>query len=577
MLNRKSTLFVFILLTLTVIMIYTYSCPAATFDYQTILGFWEGEFMPGNNLTLILNFRMLGNETVTGQIVLFQGNVQIQNDPLKDVLLKDNILSFYIEAKNTRFNGSLETGGQEITGDFHFPDGTVHPLLVRKVAAPSLREYTLNRSEPNGHDILERKYSGAQLQDDLTFLRDQLENTHPQLYLYSSKEKFDALFDSTFLTINDEMTEDEFFRRMAVIVAKVNCSHTGIRFSREFSRALESRKNLIPLDIRFIESKAYIIADYSHNPAVEAGMQLLSINGIPSSEVMRKLNASIPSDGFNESLKRHEINSQFARLYSQYIGNYERFDLECATDAGRKIRIQLPAMTQEMLDSAIRQAHPERTGIDSSPLEIEVNNETSIAVLTVKSFGAPDPERYNAFLRESFARMRTEGIRHLIIDVRGNKGGHPFFAAELLSYLARSDFVYFKRPLEQGELTSLYQPIQPKEHAFSGDIYILINGGCLSSTGHFLSLVRFHKMAILIGEEPGGSFYCNDGSKQRVLPNTKIELNLPQLTFQTAVTGFEKGDPLLPDHDVKPSLEDFLSGRDAVMEYTMRLIEMSVR
>ena len=84
-------------------------------------------------------------------------------------------------------------------------------------------------------------------------------------------------------------------------------------------------------------------------------------------------------------------------------------------------------------------------------------------------------------------------------------------------------------------------------------------------------------MAILIGEEAGGSFYCNDGSKQLALPNTRIELNLPQLTFQTAVAGYEKGDPLLPDHYVKPSLEDLLSGRDAEMEYAMQLIEMSVR
>jgi hypothetical protein len=77
----------------------------------------------------------------------------------------------------------------------------------------------------------------------------------------------------------------------------------------------------------------------------------------------------------------------------------------------------------------------------------------------------------------------------------------------------------------------------------------------------------------LIGEESGGSFYCNDGSIQLTLPETGIRFNLPRVTFQTAVSGFKKGEPLLPDHTVKPTFDDLLNGRDAVMEYTMKLMK----
>ena len=50
-------------------------------------------------------------------------------------------------------------------------------------------------------------------------------------------------------------------------------------------------------------------------------------------------------------------------------------------------------------------------------------------------------------------------------------------------------------------------------------------------------------------------------------------LNLPQITFQTAVEGFEKGDPILPDFGVKLALQDVLQGRDAELEYAFELIE----
>jgi hypothetical protein len=115
--------------------------PQTAADYQRIAGFWEGEFMPGNNLTLVLTFRERNDGTAAGRVLLFQGDVQIQDDPLSEIVLEGDHLSFYIEVKGTPFTGNIEADGLHIAGDFQFPDGTLHPVLVKKVPRPSLGNF----------------------------------------------------------------------------------------------------------------------------------------------------------------------------------------------------------------------------------------------------------------------------------------------------------------------------------------------------------------------------------------------------------------------------------------------------
>ena len=542
-----------------------------------IIGFWEGEFMPGNNFTLVLIFQSQDDESLSGRILLFQGQIQIQDDACQNITLDDNQLSFLIEAKNTRFKGSLESDGRQIKGDFVFPDGAAHPITANKVMRPSLGAFAEIKEGAKKHNILETTYSVVQLQEDFNFLRQHLEKEHPQLYLYTSKQEFNNLFETTQQSINIDMSEDEFFRLIAPVVAKVNCCHTGIRFSNEFSTALNNHAGCLPLDIRFIDDEAYTIADYRQNPGFKAGVKILSINGTPMPEILQKLIASVPSDGSNMTSKFYEISDNFSFVYSLYIGHNEEFDIEYIDVNGNRSSVRVPAQTANSIQEAIRVLHPEKFPTSEMPLSLKIMGENNAAMLTVKGFWAPSIERYLTFLQETFGALATENIQNLIIDVRGNKGGHPFFSAELFSFLAKDVFTYFAEAPESDEFSPLLQPMAHKEQNFNGRVFLLIDGGCLSSTGHFLSLVKYHNIATLIGEESGGSFYCNDGSIQLHLPNTKIELNLPQVAFETAVSGFQKGDPLLPDYSVQPKIKDILAGRDAVLDLAVQLIKENAK
>ena len=139
----------------------------------------------------------------------------------------------------------------------------------------------------------------------------------------------------------------------------------------------------------------------------------------------------------------------------------------------------------------------------------------------------------------------------------------------LLRYLAREPFVYFARAVPL--YAALMAPLAPRPNAFRGRIYVLADGGCFSTTGHFLSLIRHHRMATIVGEESGASYSCNDAHITTTLPATGLNVTVARLTFETAVSGLPPGRGIAPDHEVRPTADDILQGRDAVLDFTLAL------
>ena len=58
-------------------------------DVRELVGFWEGEFMPGNNLIVILHFTKETDGGFSGRVLLFQGDTQIQDDPLDNTIMSN--------------------------------------------------------------------------------------------------------------------------------------------------------------------------------------------------------------------------------------------------------------------------------------------------------------------------------------------------------------------------------------------------------------------------------------------------------------------------------------------------------
>lgn len=94
-------------------------------------GQWEGQFM-GEYKTLV-TLEAKGSDSYSGNIHMYADGEMIQDDALFVIKVKDNELSFYIQAKETHFKGRLNEAGSELSGNFTFPDKSVHPISLKKV------------------------------------------------------------------------------------------------------------------------------------------------------------------------------------------------------------------------------------------------------------------------------------------------------------------------------------------------------------------------------------------------------------------------------------------------------------
>ena len=131
--------------------------------------------------------------------------------------------------------------------------------------------------------------------------------------------------------------------------------------------------------------------------------------------------------------------------------------------------------------------------------------EKQTAIVNINSFVFyNDTAKFNKFVDSSFGKVHEKQIPNLILDLRQNVGGDPFCASYLFSYLAQKPFIYYAESYEW--YPTLAKLISPKPNAFKGKLYVLISGNCLSSAGHFIALLKYHGIGVLIGNETGGNY-----------------------------------------------------------------------
>ena len=401
-------------------------------------------------------------------------------------------------------------------------------------------------------------FSLEQLQADLRQMRNLLERNHPDRLRYESAEALDAFFDASFQSLRQDMSEAEFFRVVAPLVARTHCGHTQVRPSSAFAPGL-----VMPLGIYLAGGKAYVDADYGSGSGITLGREVAAINGEALAAIVERMLAGISADALNTSAKTYRLSRYFFLYYNYFWGETPSFDLVLRDAAGAESSLRVDARPFAQVEAAAGA----RFNADHR-LSLAMSGDR--AVLRVPTFSAEQNPDFRAFFEDAFRRLNERGIARLIIDIRGNGGGAPEVAAALISHLIDRPFIYFKTGIGYPELFAA-----SPAHAvhFRGAVHVLIDGGCFSTSGHFCSLVRHLKLAAFVGETGGGTFRCHDNSTDFVLNHTRLRLHVARTTFEAAVPDQDVSAGFLPDHRVVPTIADILSGRDPQMDFAVRLFE----
>lgn len=536
------------LFTVANILAYCMFFVTSVFSQITPIGVWSGSFMDNFQLKLDID------SDTSGALTTSLGDVILAIDTIKIRFLNDEICSFELPEKKTSFNGKFMEDGEVISGKLIFPDGTVHLFTGHKVnnSVPEIKQLSYNV----------KQLSLEQQKEDLLYLSEKLKTHHPALYHFTPKENLEQLYEETLEKLETVDDVVSFYYRIVPIVDAIRCSHTGIRLPNKYLQWLEDHGNPLPVSLAVISEKAYVLKNYCDSSIhIEPGSEILKINDIDIAEIISTLKTSIPSEGNNTATKNNYLNRNFNALFlTKY--NAEEYKITLKQDGIVQTCALYPCDSGRKINNKDQ----------STPVHYSKKNDYGL--LVVNSFAYPDINEYISILDGIFISINDDHIQNLILDLRNNAGGHPIFAAQLLSYFTASSFSYFKRNPDVAEFEPLYNEMQPSNFKFNGNIYVWVNGGCLSTTGHLISLLNYYSKAVFIGEQPGSTYSCNDFSLQFVLPNSKIELNVPRTTFETAVSELNDVSFHL-DHNIDIKINDVLNENDVYLEYTLSLIDQN--
>lgn len=438
-------------------------------------------------------------------------------------------------------------------------DGSVEKVVFNQDG----EKMEARRMEPLNSIDPEKLYSVEQLQSDLHTLKTILSENHPRPYEFTSRAAFERSYDSLFATITQPLNEISFRYLLLPLVTQIHCGHTRLDPSMQLQQV--KPKHFPPFVLYYENEKAFV--RHSANKNLLPGTEIKSINGIMIKQRIENLLARTTGDGTHRSVQYYLMNQTMSWFFYEmpYWYNVDRYQLDVIDAAGQQLSLNLPATDEPTFRQHIPPP-PHRQH------RLDILDDKNVAVLDYPTLDFPDTTIRNNFLEESFNKLKAARIDRLIVDLRGNGGGSPQNAAYFLKYLIPDNFIY-ANAAPFPDLVELTKPLTPAENHFNGQIYFLIDGGCFSSTGHLLSLLKYHQIGTFVGEPASASYSCNTNGVPHTLPNTGLIVFCPRHIYETAVNGFHRSEGITPDYEVRQSFDDVLAGRDNALESVLSLLD----
>ncbi len=458
-----------------------------------------------------------------------------------------------------------------------------------------------------------QKFSAEDLKKDLKITRENLEKLHIGLYAYTSKNELDKAFDEIEAELDKPLTAMEFFRKLTRLNKLIGNGHTGFAPPKDFMDAIRESLPKFPIEPFWDGENLYVIKNLSSDESIKEGSKIKSINGVSSDVLVKKMASMIKRDGYNKTYQIRRINSDFNLHYSVLQEITDTYEIEFEDNSGNVKKVKLKGLSAEKIDEN-RFARYQKRKTDwrktNEPALILSINE-DVAIMTIKTFEInlikQKKQKWKSFFKKSFKRITKEDVKHLVVDLRNNRGGQPAPTIKLLSFLHDKPFTLYKsietnieelpkqsyyvddgstetfkdtKWVKKGDVfepkdRDVFKLHKPSKNQYQGKLYILINGFSTSATGTLTGQLKSRTNAIFIGQEAGGNPYQTVARQgvDIILPNSKLKVSIPLVLSVKDVNFENKGRGVVPDHRIKPTIQDKLSGKDVEMEFTLNLIK----
>ncbi|SFD03999.1 C-terminal processing protease CtpA/Prc, contains a PDZ domain [Algibacter pectinivorans] len=243
-----------------------------------------------------------------------------------------------------------------------------------------------------------------------------------------------------------------------------------------------------------------------------------------------------------------------------------------------------------------------------------IGKDSTIAYMKLRSFTNGN---YKRFYKEVFAKIDAKNTSHFILDLRDNGGGRIAEIDYLYGYLANKPFQFIKEsevmsrtpfiksvmsntiPNSIKVIGSLFYPVvatysliktktyndkiyfnfnkytkikAPKPLAYTGKLYVLINGNSFSASSILSTHLKATKRATFIGEETGGAYNGTVAGVFKIykLPESQVKVGFGLMQIEAPQKQNPDGFGIKPDVKVVPNIMDIQSGIDTELEWILK-------
>ncbi|HSC36417.1 MAG TPA: S41 family peptidase, partial [Chitinophagaceae bacterium] len=295
-----------------------------------------------------------------------------------------------------------------------------------------------------------KTYPKNKLQADYRLFRNILEESHPSLYWYTSKDSLDYYFDEGYRRIADSMTEPQFRTLLSYVIARIDCGHTSIRYSKAYAEYMDTaRLAQFPLGLKFWDDTAAIYSNLNRRDSLlTRGTVVTAIDGMPITQVRDSLFRFMVTDGYSINHKYQTLSNlgNFGLLYQSVFGYKDQLQISYLDRQGVEQSTTVKPFSISK-DTAYRrflaaqgkptkkQAHRNRL-FNTRSLQVDTSGSTAFMIVSTFTNG----NKLKSFFRQSFKYLDRAGIKNLVIDVRTNGGGNVGLSTKLTQYIVDHRF-----------------------------------------------------------------------------------------------------------------------------------------
>jgi len=455
----------------------------------------------------------------------------------------------------------------------------------------------------------------AVLKEDFAALYAGLANAHYDLYAHRSKAEYDRLFEEMLADLDSPLTHHEAEVSFQRFVAYGNVAHARIGYDRaSYDEYREQGGKVLPVYLRIIDGRSWVEANYSGNRALEAGSEIVAINGTPMSDWLERTSRYLSAD--TPYIAHSLLEFQFPMYLWEEAGAIDTFSLEILGGDGQQRTIRVPALTVEEI-AAHREAADPSFALDPAAREARMLDGDIAYLRPGPFYNVENPESpwdntaFVRFIDDAFAGFIDAGATALLIDLRQNPGGDNSFSDPMIAYFATEPFrfassfrvrssaearasnqarldnnpgqtsgasvFYAERyaAVPYGETFEYPIPeVQPREgRRFDGRVYVLVDRHSFSNAVTTAAMVQDYGFGVIVGEKTSDMATTYGAMETFRLPNTGIVVGFPKAHI-IRPSGELESDGVTPDLPIPSPIVP--TATDTVLEEALARIRDSI-